>query len=209
MATDPKPARSAAKDTAGRWPPETQARAVDLYATQGLATAHAELGIPKSTIRRWAKNAGVDPAASRARSTEQTRAATEASIARRAARVATVREQLVEEIAEAALEALTLERAMIAAHAQVVRAAAGNAGAVPDLDAGVLSAVMSGHRLTEVIGSRTRAVHDLLRLTGDGGDQPADVGLTIVFATPAPAPAGQLRDAPHIIDLPAALEAPR
>jgi hypothetical protein len=120
-----------------------------------------------------------------------------------------VREQLLEEIGSAALEALMLERAMIGAHARVVHAAAANHGQVPAADAGILSAVMSGHRLSEVIGSRTRAVHDLLRLTGDGGDQPADSGLTIVFATPPPAPA-ELGAAHHpvIIDLPA-LEAPR
>lgn len=208
MATNPKPARSTTKNAAGRWPPETQARAVDLYTTQGLATAATETGIPKSTIRRWAKNAGVDPAASRARSTEQTRAATEASVARRAARLAEAREELTERVVEAGLEALELERLLLAAHVRAVTEAATNQGKVSEATSGLLAAAVSGHRLSEVVGSRTRATHDLLRLLGDGGDQPADAGLTIVFATTAPAPAAHGGPVPVIVDLPA-LEAPR
>lgn len=58
---------------------EERTAALAVYADRGLAAAHHETGVPKSTLRDWARDAGLDLAAIAGRSAEQTAAATEAS----------------------------------------------------------------------------------------------------------------------------------
>lgn len=48
-------------DPLARATPETRAAALAVYEAQGLAVAHAETGIPKTTLRRWARAEGLDP----------------------------------------------------------------------------------------------------------------------------------------------------
>lgn len=182
-----------------RWPPETQAQALDLYTTHGLAEAHRRLGIPKSTIRGWASAAGIEAAQVAARSGEQTRAATAASVRRRELALAEVRERLVDRLARQAEEALALEAEMVGAQLAALRAARrSRRGEAGEALAGRVAQVMAGPRLSNVVGSRTRAIHDLQLLTDNPTEQPVATGLTIVFATPAPSAAGP---APRIIDL--------
>lgn len=57
------------------WPADDRARALDLFATEGLAAAHQATGIPKGTIRSWAKTDGV-PRFTRADDKRTTTAAT-------------------------------------------------------------------------------------------------------------------------------------
>lgn len=198
MTRTPKTTLPTTKTTAGTWPPETQARALDLYTTQGLAEAHRQLAIPKSTIRRWAAAAGLDAAASAARSVDQTREATVSSLARRHAAVAEASERIVARLAEVAERSLELELELLDAHLRVVRAA--RRGSVSQAAAARLEAVLTGHPLRAVVGSRTRAVHDLRLLQGEATEQPGASGLTIVFSAPAPT-AGRGPDSPSIIDL--------
>lgn len=70
-------------------PAKKRAEGLRLYAELGLAEAHRRTGVGKSTLRRWAKLAGilVDDA-------ERTRAATEASVAVKAQVQAELREGL-------------------------------------------------------------------------------------------------------------------
>lgn len=76
---------------------QTQAKALALYRSEGLAAAHRETGIPKSTIRGWAKRDGV-----KSQATQKVSAAT------RAKRVANAskREQLKELMLDTAREML-------------------------------------------------------------------------------------------------------
>lgn len=43
-----------------RWPEETKAEALTLMREEGVAAAHDVTGVPKATLSRWAKAAGVD-----------------------------------------------------------------------------------------------------------------------------------------------------
>jgi hypothetical protein len=51
--------------------------ALAVYRDQGLAAAHRESGVPKSTLRRWAKAAGMETARLAAHAAARTRAAVE------------------------------------------------------------------------------------------------------------------------------------
>lgn len=43
-----------------RWPDETKAEALTLMREEGVAAAHDVTGVPKATLSRWAKAAGID-----------------------------------------------------------------------------------------------------------------------------------------------------
>jgi len=72
------------------WPPDVRERALELWQSEGMAKAHAETGVPKSTINRWRTAAGLEPGASDAN--EQTRHATEARLAQQAEKRVTLQE---------------------------------------------------------------------------------------------------------------------
>lgn len=54
--------------------------AVNLYVEHGLAEAHHRTGIPKPSLRNWARAAGHDTATLGSRAAEKTRAATQAHL---------------------------------------------------------------------------------------------------------------------------------
>lgn len=58
--------------------PEIRAEALEAYKRFGLAQATRESGIPKSTLRRWAREEGLDTSELAGASAAQTEAATEA-----------------------------------------------------------------------------------------------------------------------------------
>lgn len=74
---------------------EQKAEALGIYATEGMAAAHAATGIPKGTIGTWAKAQNV-PAPER--SDEQTKAATEAHVERMAAKRWATRNDLADTV---------------------------------------------------------------------------------------------------------------
>lgn len=130
----------------------------------GLAQATRELGIPRSTLHDWCKAANV--ASSSEKLHAQTEAATEASRQRR------------KRMAEESNERMTLALAIIAEQ-----------GAQVEID--IMRAIKEGKpfpelvgkngrvSLSELVGSRTRAVHDLQLLAGKATERAAvDEGTT-------------------------------
>lgn len=118
--------------------PEQKADALAVYARDGLAEAHRATGIPKPTLHRWALAAGIETAEITERSTERNRAAAQASAAVRTYDAEVFRTEMVAKLAEVARKAAAKELELIAKG---------------DLRA--------------VVGSRTRAIHDLQLLSGD------------------------------------------
>lgn len=70
-----------------RYSDDDRAAALEVLKAEGLPAAAASAGCSKSTIIRWARAAGLDPADYAERSTEQKRQAAAASVAARQARV--------------------------------------------------------------------------------------------------------------------------
>ena len=69
----------------GKWSPDDKAHALDLLANgTTLADTHHTSGIPKQTLSRWAKDAGLDVV----RNTEKTARATMASLEQRRTKLA-------------------------------------------------------------------------------------------------------------------------
>lgn len=171
-------------------PAEVRERAVRLYGEQGLAAAHEATGCSKPSIRRWAKAAGVS--AGNAAAVASSAAATEVSLARRRERTAAARATLVELQARIAIEAsqaelVVLESLRAVAQDPDVRKPAVTPDGAEVLPASLrrLQAVLSGPRLSELVGAKTRAIHDLQLLDGQATEQP-EGGLTVRFATPTP-----------------------
>lgn len=75
---------------------EQKWEAVAVYVELGLAEAHRQTGIPKTSLQRWARAAGHDLAAIGAEHVERTVAATEARTARCEAMRAELKERLLE-----------------------------------------------------------------------------------------------------------------
>lgn len=195
------------KKTAGgqrRYDDATVTRALELYQTDGLALAARALGIPKPTITRWARAAGVDSAEVTKRNAEQTAAAAEAARIASALYVAQSKARLAYDAARIATAAGEVELELLDATRAVLSAArTAKDGKPPAELLARLEAAMSGPSLSKVVGSRTRAIHDLQLLTGDDTERApvSDGGVTLVFATPAPRAAA---DGPTVIELRAA-----
>jgi hypothetical protein len=122
---------------------ETKGKALALVTQVGLARAHHQSGIPKSTLQKWAIKAGIETASPEAR--KRVEKATQASVLSR--------RQTVEE----ARERMTLVLATIAelAGREEIRM------------------IQSGRvKLYELVGARTRALHDLQLLTGQATERP-------------------------------------
>jgi hypothetical protein len=168
-------------------PQATRTRAVEIYAAQGMAAAHAATGCAKSSIRRWALRVGVE--AGNAAAVAQSAAATEVSLARRREATAAARATLIELQASIAIQASQVELAVLESVAAVAADQAVLRAPGPDeaLPASLrrLQAILSGPRLSELVGAKTRAIHDLQLLDGQATEQP-EGGLTVRFATPDP-----------------------
>lgn len=101
------------------WTPDEKARAVEVYVEHGLARAHAETGASKPSLRRWALDAGHDPAEiaerTNAKNKAQTARATAATKLRWAERRTTLLEEYgaaAEDFLRAALDSLDAGKAL-------------------------------------------------------------------------------------------------
>lgn len=121
---------------------ETKAETLEFYKENGLAAAHKQSGIPKPTILGWAFKSGIESSVVNETALAQTAAAREASKASRLETLESSRQRLT--------EALTLI-AELSAQVQIDALIVG----APDA------------KLSEVVGAGTRAIHDLLLLTGE------------------------------------------
>lgn len=150
-----------------RYTDEDRSKALALYTSDGLPAAHKTTGIPKQTITRWADRAGVMPGGAAGTAAEQTKAATDAHRVEVQARTAQARADLIPKLALLAHRALDFELEII----QKVRA--GENSPLPD-----------GIRLRDIVGSRTRAVHDLSLLMGEATERTENTHA--VFLAPRP-----------------------
>lgn len=194
MSKRPAKGKPAPYDAAAR------SRALELYGSQGLAAAHRELGIPKPTIVRWARAAGISSAEQAAADKARTDAATRAAQAELARRIAEGRAALVPKLVNVANMALDSTAAILEAQRAVERATAENEhGLVSSGLASRRDMVNAGPPLRAIVGAATRAIHDLQLLTGEDTERGAPTGqVTVVFATP---PAVGSAPAPRVIDL--------
>lgn len=86
--------------TAVRATPEERAAAMAVYREHGLAEAHRRSNVPKSTLRFWAQQDGLDPRKLAGDAVAQTDAANEA----REARITQMRLELREELLSVAID---------------------------------------------------------------------------------------------------------
>lgn len=180
------------------WPDDVRDRTLTVYTDQGLAAAARTTGVPKSTIRRWAAAAGVTH--DTARAAAQTREATAAALVANEFNAAKAAELHLQAAAQNGLLAAQLERMILDAAVAVAREAKESVlGSASGAALGRLSAAMAGPRLTEVVGARTRAVHDMRLLSGEATET-ADGQVEVVFTTPAPEALG--RPDLRVVDLP-------
>lgn len=121
------------------WTAEERAHALDTYQEHGLSAASAMTGVPKPTLHRWATQAGIDTDANTKRSTERNRAAAQVAASQRQYVAEEFRTQMVAQLAEVARRATAKELALIARGDVTLR---------------------------DVVGARTRAIHDLQLLSG-------------------------------------------
>lgn len=193
------PRRPPKKRTTAPYDDAEKARALELYATVGLGDAHHETGIPKPTISRWARAAGVDSAEAAAAARAQTEAATRAAQAELARRVAEGRAQLVPKLVATANLALDSTLAILEAQRAVEKAAAENQNGLVGSDImSRRSLVNDGPPLRAIVGAATRAIHDLQLLTGEETERGAAGNVTVVFAAPPPSTS---KTPPTIVDL--------
>lgn len=125
------------KPTRRQYTKDEKAAAVALAHDIGLAKAARQLDIPKSTLKSWATKADVAVATPEA--TAKVAAATEVSVVTRQQKLAAAKETLVDKLADVALKSIEVQLKM--------------------LEAG-------DNRLDHVVGSGTRAIHDLQLLEG-------------------------------------------
>lgn len=193
-----KPARSASKRARKPGQPydeATKAKALAVLEASGMAEAHRRTKVPKATLSRWAKAAGVD-LGEQARA--RTATATEAVRARAAEVTAGVVEQLEQHVAQAgdylgtvagvnALAARLLA-GMDPANIERYATIAGDRVRVTDAD------VDEVLRVAEALGSLplavrdaegvlTRAIHDLQLLKGEATERGE---LVVEFSVPRP-----------------------
>lgn len=193
-----KRARPMRRGKGGTYTPEQRAKALELVVEQGTAHAHQVTGVPKSTLSRWCKAAGVDTeTTARAR----TAAATEATRARSAEVKASTLELLEEHIAQAGDYIATLSgvnalaaRLIARLPADKITRAVGMAGPYaviddPDtLEVANVALALAGLPLAarDAEGILTRAIHDLQLIRGEATERGE---LVVEFSVPRPIPA--------------------
>lgn len=121
---------------------DERAKAMASVVELGLAEAAAQTGIPKSTLHLWCTDAGIPTSTDEGR--QRTEAATAASVVARRQRV---------EQAKGRMTLILATIAELAARAEIQMIQDGKAS------------------LSELVGARTRALHDLQLLSGDATER--------------------------------------
>lgn len=182
-------AKRATPKTANRrrrpWPDDVRERALELLRVDGLAAAHHDTGVSKPTLTRWARAAGIDLGAA----AEQTRHATTA----RGAQLAEATTTRLEQIIELSTRGLVRRLEANADAAELDEADLGEWSAELGtyLPAGeeAAAAVRRYRHLAsleptrDLVGTLTRAVHDLNLLRGEATER-GDV--VVNFGIPRP-----------------------
>lgn len=142
-----------------RYDKDFHQRVVDWVTTDGnggISAAAREFGCDKASVSRWLQERGIDPASVAKKTTDQQRGAAQASVAARNARREAAKENMADALITIAALAAQTEIQYLRGERRVTRQ-------VNDLGE------LLGYehvKLSEVVGSRTRAIHDLLLLTG-------------------------------------------
>lgn len=185
------------KGPRGAYSEEQRAEALRLVEEHGTAHAHRVTGVPKGTLSRWTKAAGIDTTVVDRR---RTAAATEAVRARSAEVKAGTLELLEEHIAQAGeylrtvagVNALAAQR-IAEADPDLIKIATGDAGpyavveAPEAAEAAKVALALDGLPLAvrDAEGILTRAIHDLQLLRGEATERGE---FLVEFNVPRPAP---------------------
>lgn len=185
------------KGPRGAYSEEQRAEALRLVEEHGTAHAHRVTGVPKGTLSRWTKAAGIDTTVVDRR---RTAAATEAVRARSAEVKAGTLELLEEHIAQAGeylrtvagVNALAAQR-IAEADPDLIKIATGIAGPyavveTPEAaEAAKVALALDGLPLAvrDAEGILTRAIHDLQLLRGEATERGE---FLVEFNVPRPAP---------------------
>ncbi len=152
---------SALGEKGARYTQQQREAAIAIAQSEGIPAAAKALGADQESIRNWLRAKDIDPASLATRNTEQQRRAAEASVVSRRAQMEASKERLTRfliSIAELAavkeIEYLKGER--VRNKTQIDKD--GKVTILTDFES---------VRLSEVVGSRTRAIHDLQLLTGE------------------------------------------
>lgn len=211
--TATKPARSSSESARGKaparrkpgnaYPDKVKAKALAMLEADGMAEAHRRTKVPKATLSRWARTAGVD-LGEQAR--QRTASATEAVRARSAEVTASTVELLEQHIAQAGdylatvagVNALAARRIIAADPDQLVEGIgiAGPYVRLEDPEAQELAKVALALgslplAVRDAEGILTRAIHDLQLLRGEATERGE---LLVEFNVPRPtaAPEGTI-----------------
>ena len=185
--------------------PALVARALEVYRKHGMAAAARETGMAKTSIKRHAIKAGIDPTAATAAATANTNAAVEASAAARKLRTEQYRAGLVDKVLALAHASADAELAAIAA-----MRAAQNAirdGQVIDGKDRQRLALLDSLPLRDLTNARTKAVHDVQLLVGEDTERGGAAGGVSVVFVQQPPRVGDQR--PSIVQLEAPPDRPR
>lgn len=195
------------------WSAELKQQAIAVAAVDGVAAAHRATGIPKPTITRWCKDAGVSIAEVVQVKTAQAVVRAD-TVLRQAARI----EEVLEEIRSAAglyLEAVTLANrdyalAVLEAgdgeFSERLNPITGMTEAEPTTERGraTLSRVRAlrhGIEIPHAVGALTRATHDLQLLAGKATEnQAVQVVFSAGLAGPSAAEVAALDEGAVIVE---------
>ncbi len=149
---------------ASKWTDDDKAQALALLQSDGLAAAFHATGVPRSTISLWADQAGIDRAACAGHSGEKTAAA----VAAHKDQMAVFQVEMQTQLAANANKGGRLESTIL----QMLDDALNG-----DMEALALLKQMGDlPSLSQIVGSRTRSIHDLQLLGGGATERPASSG---------------------------------
>ncbi len=146
------------------WTDDDRERALALLQTDGLAAAHHATGVPRPTIIRWADAAGID----RTQCAEHAASKTAAAVAAHKDQMAVFQVEMQARLASNADKGGRLESTIL----QMLDDALNG-----DMEALALLKQMGDlPSLSQIVGSRTRSIHDLQLLGGGATERPASAG---------------------------------
>lgn len=190
MTGRPDPARSTGNRARKAYPDEVRERALEVMRVDGLAAAHEATGVPKATLSRWGRDAGVDLGAA----VERSRAASSA----RAAQLADTTVGRLEYILDLSTTVISRHMEALADVAELDDDDLGRWSAelgrfIPPDDRSATSKALrrqqllasSGVPLRDLVGVTTRAIHDLQLLRGEATERGE---VSVSFAVPRPDP---------------------
>lgn len=138
-----------------QYSPAKRAEVVKTAQEKGISAAAREHGVDKKSASNWLVEAGIDPSTVASKVLSNQQKATQHAVASRQKKAAEQKERIVEMLGIVAELGLTKEIEFLQGERKVTKR----------IDANGNEVGFENVRLSEVVGSRTRAIHDLQLLT--------------------------------------------